>query len=340
MKQMSFSDAEFEGKRKQTRREVFLAEMDRAMPWAALESGIEPHYPKAAGGRRPYPLSVMLRIHCLQQWYGLSDPAMEEELYEIASMRQFVGSKVHAFNYVGGVEEGVLDLEAPQGPGVPDETTILHFRHLLERHGLAKVIFQAINDHLRSKGLLLRHGTIVDATIIAAPSSTKNAQGKRDPEMHQTKKGNQYYFGMKAHVGVDADSGLVHTVIGTAANVNDVTQGHALLHGGESIAFGDAGYTGIEKRPEATRQVNWQVAMRPGKRRALKPTPSNAILERIEHMKAQVRARGEHAFRVIKRQFGFTKVRYRGLAKNTAQLYTLFALSNVWMARRQLIPKG
>ena len=158
--------------------------------------------------------------------------------------------------------------------------------------------------------------------------------------MHQTKKGNQYYFGMKAHVGVDADSGLVHTVIGTAANVNDVTQGHALLHGGESIAFGDAGYTGIEKRPEATRQVNWQVAMRPGKRRALKPTPSNAILERIEHMKAQVRARGEHAFRVIKRQFGFTKVRYRGLAKNTAQLYTLFALSNVWMARRQLIPKG
>ena len=321
MKQMSFSDAEFEGKRKQTRREVFLAEMDRAMPWAALESGIEPHYPKAAGGRRPYPLSVMLRIHCLQQWYGLSDPAMEEELYEIASMRQFVG----------------LSLASSS---VPDETTILHFRHLLERHGLAKVIFQAINDHLRSKGLLLRHGTIVDATIIAAPSSTKNAQGKRDPEMHQTKKGNQYYFGMKAHVGVDADSGLVHTVIGTAANVNDVTQGHALLHGGESIAFGAAGYTGIEKRPEATRQVNWQVAMRPGKRRALKPTPSNAILERIEHMKAQVRARGEHAFRVIKRQFGFTKVRYRGLAKNTAQLYTLFALSNVWMARRQLIPKG
>ena len=240
MKQLSFSDAEYGGKRKQTRREVFLAERDRAVPWARLEALIEPHYPKVGFGRQPYRLATMLRIHCLQQWYGLSDPAMEEELYEIASMRRFAG------------------LSLARG-SVPDETTILNFRHLLERYGLARELFETVKAHLQDAGLLLRQGTIVDATIIAAPSSTKNSTGERDPEMHQTKKGNQGYFGMKAHVGTDAESGLVHSVIGTPANAADVTQAHDLLHGEETVAFGDAGYTGVEERPEARHSPQWTV---------------------------------------------------------------------------------
>jgi IS5 family transposase len=321
MKQLSFSDAEYGGKRKRTRREVFLAEMNRAVPWAKLEALIEPHYPKAGSGRRPYRLATMLRIHCLQQWYGLSDPAMEEELYEIASMRQFAG------------------LSLARG-SVPDETTILNFRHLLERHGLARELFETVKAHLQDAGLLLRQGTIVDATIIAAPSSTKNSTGERDPEMHQTKKGNQWHFGMKAHVGTDAESGLVHSVIGTPANVADVTQAHDLLHGEETVAFGDAGYIGVEGRTEAKNGAVWHVAMKPGKRRALGTSAYDRILEQIEKLKAQVRARGEHAFRVVKRQFGYLKVRYRGLAKNTAQLHMLFALANIWMVRRRLLATG
>jgi IS5 family transposase len=188
--------------------------------------------------------------------------------------------------------------------------------------------------------LLLRQGTIVDATIIAAPSSTKNSTGERDPEMHQTRKGNQWYFGMKAHVGVDAESSLVHSVIGTAANVADVTKAHELLHGDETVAFGDAGYLGVDQRPEHQGRVEWHVAMKPGKRRALSKTEAGRLRERIEHLKAQVRARGEHAFRVIKRQFGYVKVRYRGLTKNTAQLHMLFALANIWMVRRRLLATG
>jgi IS5 family transposase len=263
----------------------------------------------------------MLRIHCLQQWYALSDPAVEEELYEIASMRRFVG------------------LSLSHG-SVPDETTILNFRHLLERHDLSAAIFEAVKKHLQGAGLLLRQGTIVDATIIAAPSSTKNSTGKRDPEMHQTKKGNQWYFGMKAHIGADADSGLVHSVIGTAANVGDVTQADALLHGQEEEAFGDAGYVGVENRPEARPGVVWRVAMKAGKRRALGTSVLGRILERLEQLKASVRSRVEHPFRVIKRQFGYTRVRYRGLARNTAQLHMLFALANIWMVRRKLLSTG
>ena len=220
---------------------------------------------------------------------------------------------------------------------LPDESTILRFRHLLEEQGLSQQIMDTINATLATKGLMLKTGTVVDATLIAAPSSTKNSSGERDPEMHQTKKGNQWHFGMKAHIGVDADSGLVHTVIGTAANVNDVTQGHGLLHGAETVVFADAGYQGADKRLEAT-GVAWQVAMRPGKRRALdKQTKLGALLDKAEQLKASVRAKVEHPFRVIKCQFGFTKVRYKGLAKNTAQLITLFALSNLWMARRHLM---
>ena len=228
---------------------------------------------------------------------------------------------------------------------MPDRVTILRFRHLLEEHKLADQILATVNATLIEKGLLLKQGTAIDATLIAAPSSTKNQGGERDPEMHQTKKGNQWHFGMKAHIGVDADSGLVHTVVSTAANAHDITQAHALLHGDESEVFADSGYRGVEKREEIEGKhadVNWHVAMMPSKRRALdKGTPMGDILEKIEKAKASIRAKVEHPFRVIKRQFGYTKARYKGLAKNAANVVTLFALSNLWMARKALMkPQG
>ncbi|MBN6746443.1 IS5 family transposase, partial [Acidithiobacillus sp. MC2.1] len=222
---------------------------------------------------------------------------------------------------------------------MPDESTILRFRHLLEKHQLAPQMLALINAGLAQQGLLLKTGTVVDATIIAAPSSTKNKDGERDPEMHQTKKGNQWSFGMKAHIGVDAESGLVHTVIGTAANVNDVTQAAALLHGQEKVVFADAGYRGVAKREEAKDlEVDWHIAMRPGKRRALDPAREvDRLLDKAEQLKASVRAKVEHPFRVVKQQFGYAKVRYRGLAKNTSRLTILFALGNLWMVRRQVL---
>jgi IS5 family transposase len=305
---------------KKTRKEVFLDEMNQVVPWAALVELIRPHARgahQALGGRPPFPIETMLRIHCLQLWWNLSDPAMEEELHERPLYRRFAG----------------LDGAAR----MPDETTILRFRHLLEKHELAPQVLGTINAGLAQHGLMLKTGTVVDATIIAAPSSTKNKSGERDPEMHQTKKGKQWHFGMKAHIGVDAESGLVHTVIGTAANVNDVTQAGALLHGQETAAFGDAGYRGVDKRPEA-QGPTWFVAMQPGKRKALDTTKKWArLLEKAEQIKASVRAKVEHPFRVVKQQFGHTKVRYRGLAKNTARLTMLLALSNLWMARRQVL---
>jgi len=321
MKQISLATTGFELVTKRTRKRVFLEEMNLVVPWSQLVGLIEPFAPGgtgAKGGRPSFAVETMLRIHFLQQWFGLSDPAMEEALHDISLYCQFAR----------------LD---PGGMRLPDESTILRFRHLLEEHDLSIQLMAAINATLATKGLMLKTGTVVDATLVAAPSSTKNSRGERDPEMHQTKKGNQWHFGMKAHIGVDADSGLVHTVIGTAANVNDVTQGHGLLHGEETVVFADAGYQGATKRPEAT-GVDWHVAMRPGKRRALdKQTALGALLDEAEKLKASVRAKVEHPFRVIKCQFGFTKVRYKGLAKNTAQLITLFALSNLWMARRQLL---
>lgn len=318
MTQLTFSDAEYAGKRKQTRREVFLSEMDQVVPWDALLALIEPHYPKAGRGRRPYPLATMLRIHLLQQWYGMSDPAMEEALYEIAPLRQFA-------------RLSLLD-------AIPDETTLLNFRHLLERHGLAAKMLTAVNADLTRRGLLLRQGTIVDATIIHAPSSTKNGSGTRDPQMHQTRKGNQWFFGLKAHIGVDRDSGLVHTVVTTAANVSDVTQTHALLHGQEKTVFGDAGYTGADKREELQgKRIDWHIAERRHTVKALPQGELKDVTVWLEHLRAKVRARVEHPFRVIKQQFGFQKVRYRGLAKNGAQLNTLFALANLWMARRRVL---
>lgn len=319
--QLTFGDAEYNGKRKQTRREVFLAEMDQVVPWKELLMLIEPHYPRSGQpGRQPYPLETMLRIHFLQQWYALSDPGAEEALYDTLSMRHFAR--------IGGLDD------------VPDETTILNFRRLLEQHDLARKLFNRVNAHLSRKGQSLRGGTIVDATIIAAPSSTKNQDGKRDPQMHQTKKGNQYYFGMKAHIGVDDASGLVHHVECTAANVADISQVHKLLHGKEDTVCGDSGYTGLEKRQEmaSRRRLRYLIAERPSKLKQIKNKRELKCAQRWEHTKASLRAKVEHPFRVIKRQFGYVKVRYRGLAKNTSQVLTLFALSNLWLKRKQLMP--
>jgi IS5 family transposase len=302
---------------KRTRKREFLAQMERVVPWGALVELVAPYAPEGKKGRPPFPVEIMLRIHFMQQWFTLSDPAMEEALHDVPLFREFAG----------------LGWDTR----LPDESTILRFRHLLEKHKLAEQILALVNELLRDKGLLLKAGTVVDATLIAAPSSTKNASGERDPDMHQTKKGNQWYFGMKAHIGVDAESGLVHTVRGTAANVNDVVEAHSLLHGQESDVFADAGYQGACKRADAQQGVNWHVAMRPGKRRALDKTRrSHQLIDQLERLKASVRAKVEHPFRVIKRQFGHVKVRYRGLKKNTAQLTTLFALSNLWMVRRVL----
>ncbi|SPS02593.1 transposase [Cupriavidus taiwanensis] len=290
---------------KRTRKREFLDEMNRVVPWADLVMLIAPYAPEGKRGRPPFAVEAMLRIHFVQQWFGLSDPAMEEALHDVPLYREFAG----------------LDNWTAR---LPDESTILRFRHLLEKHKLAAQILALVNDILRDKGLILRAGTVVDATLISAPSSTKNASGERDSEMHQSKKGNQWYFGMKAHIGVDAESGLVHTVRGKAGNVNDVIEANSLLHGEETDAFGDAGYQGVEKRPDARAGVNWHVAMKPGKRRVLDQSkPFGALVDQVERIKAGIRAKVEHPFRVIKRQFGYTKVRYRGLRKNTAPTHDL-----------------
>lgn len=319
MSQLSFASAEYAMKKKHTRREKFLADMERVVPWVRLVAVIEPLYPRSGRvGRPPIGAAKMLRMYCLQQWYGLADEALEDALYDSQALRDFVG----------------IDLSRQ---AVPDATTLLKFRRLLQDNALTRALFDEINAHLAEQGLLMRAGTIVDATIIAAPSSTKNATGTRDPEMHQTKKSKQWHFGMKAHIGVDADSGLVHSVIGTAANVGDVTQAGALLHGGEDHAFGDAGYRGVDKREEAI-GPRWHVAMQPGKRRKLEPARKwERLLEQAEQIKASIRAKVEHPFHVIKNLFRHKKVRYKGLAKNEAQLFGLFGLANIVIARRQLL---
>ena len=303
---------------KRTRRREFLDEMDRVVPWSDLVAEIAPFMPEGKRGRPPFPVESLLRIHFMQQWFTLSDPAMEEALHDMPLFRDFAG--------LGGWDDRL-----------PDESTILRFRHVLEKHKLAERILATVNLLLGSKGLMLRSGTVVDATLISAPSSTKNASGERDPEMHQSKKGQQWFFGMKAHIGVDADSGLVHTVRGTSGHVNDVVEANSLLHGQETDVFADAGYQGAHKRPDAKEDVKWHVAMRPGLRKLLdKADPMGALTDQVERIKASIRAKVEHPFRVIKRQFGHVKVRYRGLAKNTAQLHTLFALANLWMVRKRL----
>jgi IS5 family transposase len=297
--------------------------MEAVVPWTALIDLIKPHYPKAGskGGRPAYPLETMLRIHLMQQWYDLSDPAMEDALIEVPTMRRFAG----------------IDLISER---IPDETTILGFRHLLEKHNLGKQIFETVKAHLKDQGMSMKQGTIIDATLIAAPSSTKNKKGERDPEMHQTKKGNQWYFGMKVHIGVDKDNGLIHSIETTSANVHDLTPAAELLHGEETVVYADSGYQGIEKREEMKgKAVGFRVAMRPGKRRALPDTPEGRLDDLIETAKAHIRAKGEHPFRVIKRQFGFQKTRLRGMMKNGCKVNVLAALANLFMARHLLLCK-
>jgi IS5 family transposase len=325
MKQISLATTGYELISKRTRKRIFLEEMNLVVPWTELVRLVQPYSspePTSKGGRPAFRIETMLRIHFLQQWFGLSDPAMEEALEDIPMYWQFAQ-----------LDPGITRL--------PDETTILRFRHMLEANNLSLQIMATINALLTQRGLLLKTGTVVDATLIAAPSSTKNKDHARDPQMHSSKKGNQMYFGMKAHIGADAESGLVHTVVGTSGNVHDVTQGNSLLQGQESVAFGDAGYQGVEKRADAKSGIQWHIAMRPGKRKALnKDNEADALTDKAEKLKAGIRAKVEHPFRVIKRQFGYVKVRYRGLKKNTAQLIMLFALSNLWMVRRKLIGAG
>ena len=322
--QMSFAQREFASKKRVTRREKFLAEMETVVPWGRLVGLIEPHYPKGERGRPPIGIERMLRMCFLQQWYGLADESLEENIYESQSMLRFMG------------------VDGTKNP-VPDATTLLQFRHLLEAHELTEAIFEEVKAHLSERKLLMREGTIVDATIIAAPPSTKNEKKERDPEMHQTKKGNQWHFGMKAHIGVDAQSGLVHSVSGTAANVADVAQTHAVLHGEEKEVYADAGYIGVEKRPEmetVAEGIRWRVAAKRGKVKAMAEGVLKELTQRVEKLKAQVRARVEHPFHILKNLFKHRKVRYRGLAKNTAQLHILFALANLVIAKRSLLAES
>ncbi|MCS7016804.1 MAG: IS5 family transposase [Gemmatales bacterium] len=317
--QTSFSDLEYAAKKKRTRRDRFLGEIDKVTPWRDLVAVIAPFYPKGERGRPPIGVERMLRMYVAQQCFGLSDEGIEDALYDSQAIRRFVG----------------IDLARE---AAPDATTVLKFRRLLEARDLTAAIFTTINAHLAEQGLLMRAGSIVDATIIAAPSSTKNQQGERDADMHQTKKGNQWHFGMKAHIGVDAETGLTHTVVGTAANVNDVTQAQALLSGTETEVYADAGYQGVDKREEnLALPVTWHVAMKPSKRKALPGTPLGELLEKIEQLKASIRAKVEHPFHVVKNLFRHKKTRYRGLDKNTKQLFTLFGLANLVLARKWLL---
>ena len=316
--QPSFSQAEFADKKKVTRREKFLTRMEALIPWAKLLTVIEPFYPKGQRGRPPIGLERMLRVYFLQQWYGLADEALEDALYDSQALQSFAR----------------IDLAAE---GVPDATTLLKFRRLLETHDLCKGIFSAINADLTARGLLLREGTLVDATLIAAPPSTKNKDKQRDPEMPQTKKGNQWYFGMKAHIGADRDSKLVHTVVVSAANVADVTKTSDLLHGQEQQVHADAGYTGVEKRAEIValeRKIDWQIARKRGQIKAMVEGAEKEALKTVEKAKSSVRAFVEHPFHIVKNIFRHRKVRYRGLAKNGHQLYTLFGLANVVIGGR------
>ena len=318
MRQMSLAQqAEFQRFAKKSRRERFLEEMDAVMPWAELMGLIEPHYPKGEQGRKPVGLGIMLRLYFVQHWFALSDPAAEDALYDSAALRRFVG----------------IDLgRAP----APDETTILNFRHLLEAHDLSGQMLDTVNLYLASRGIRISTGTIVDATIIPAPSSTKNENKERDPEMHQTRKGNQWYFGMKAHIGVDSKEGIVHSVCSTAASVSDVHMLPELLHGGENKVWGDGGYQGQTKKireaaPNAQDMTSRRVKTKAGVDEGEK---------RKNRTKARVRAKVEWPFRVLKRVFGFVKVRYRGLKKNHEWLCAAFALVNLYQNRRRLAKRN
>lgn len=315
MKQTTFASAAWERKGKVTRRERFLAEMDQVIPWASILALIEPHYPKAGNGTQPMPMERMLRIYFMQQWFNLSDPAMEDALYDSESMRRFAGIEL--------IEDAV-----------PDESTILRFRHLLERYQLTQKLFELVRGLLEQKRLLLKSGTIVDATIIDAPPSTKNEAKERDPEMKQGKKnGREWHFGMKVHVGTDR-RGIVHTLTTTAANASDIGQMANLLHGAERAVYGDQAYWCEAHRQAAlSRGIRYRVNRRGNHGHKL--TRYERAINRI---RSATRARAEHVFHVVKNLWGFTKVRYRGLRKNTARVFAAFALANLYMVRRQLMP--
>ena len=310
MQQMSFSDLSYRTKKKQTRRERFLEEMDAVLPWEILLKPIERKYPKAGNGRRPIGAEVMLRIYFMQQWYGLSDPGMEDSLYDVESMRRFAGVDIN---------------------GVPDETTICKFRHFLEGHGLTEALFEQAKRYLSGRGMIVSEGTIVDATIIHAPSSTKNRERKRDPEMKSTKKGNTWHFGMKAHVGADV-KGRVHSMVTTAASVHDSQVMDACLHGKEKVIYGDKAYADQTRKEQAeSNDIEWRVL-----RKARRGKRLNCAEVSFNKKSNRTRARVEHPFGVIKHLWGYRKVKYRGLAKNTAHLFTLFALANFYLARQEL----
>ena len=310
----SFASLAYDSKKKRTRREKFLGEMDRVIPWAELLKIIRKYYPKAGNGRQPMPLERMLRIYFMQQWYGLSDPGMEDALYDMESMRRFAG----------------IDLEAD---AIPDETTILNFRHLLETHQLTEQIFERTKHYLSDKGLMLREGTIVDATIINAPSSTKNEARKRDPEMKSTQKGNQWYFGMKAHVGTESKRGLVHSIIVTNAGVHDSQVMDDLLHGKERSVYGDKAYSNAGKSQEfESRGIDWHID-----RKGSAGHPLTQKDKDWNHEQHRTRAKGEHAFLVIKHLWGYRKVKYKGLLKNATQVFSLFALANLYLVRKDLL---
>ena len=315
--QKTFADVEYENRKRKTRREEFLEMMDKIIPWDEWVSIIKPYYPDGKRGRPTRGLETMLRIYFLQIWFSLSDEMVEDSIYDIYSMKKFMR----------------MNFDEEQ---VPDATTLLKFRRLLENNDLCEKLFNDLNSRLEANGCIMRGGSIVDATIIQAPSSTKNASGKRDPEMHQTKKGNEWHFGMKAHIGVDAGTGYVHTVTATAANEHDITEASKLLRGDDEVVYGDAGYLGIEKREEIKEDVNksqidFRINRRVGALRKAPTNLSNQFELKIESMKSSVRSKVEHVFRIVKRQFGFRKVAYRGIAKNLNRLFGLFASANVYM---------
>jgi transposase, IS5 family len=322
-KQGTFSDIEYGGKKKITRREKFLQMMETLVPWKKWVEIIEGFYSKGERGRPPIGAEKMLRMYLLQIWFNLSDEAMEDSLYDIQPMRQFVGINL--------VTETV-----------PDATTLLRFRHMLEEHGIAKKLFDELKSELIKSGKMMKEGTIVDATIFDAPSSTKNEKKERDPEMRQTKKGNQWYFGMKGHIGVDEESGLVHTLEATSANVHDIKMAEKLLHGDEKTARGDSGYVGLEKREEMrTRLPNVEciMARKPGTVRRMEDGPEKERILSEEHDKASIRAKVEHPFHIVKVTFKYRKARYRGIEKNLARLYLLFACANMILMTR-VYPKA
>jgi IS5 family transposase len=321
-KQTTFSEWEYSGKKKQTRRDVFLQKMETLVPWQEWVALIEPHYPKGERGRPPIGCERMLRLYLLQAWYNLSDEGMEDAVYDSQALRQF----------------SRIDLAHES---VPDATTLLKFRHLLEKHQLPKRMFEELRARLGQQGILMKEGTIVDATIIEASGSTKNERRERDPQMHQTKKGNDWHFGMKAHIGVDAASGLVHTLVTTPANVADIAKTTELLHGKEELVYADAGYTGIEKRDNITEHchhITWLVAKRRGSLRKMVDSLEKEALLAEEYAKSAVRSMVEHPFHIIKNWFGYGKIRYRGLAKNECRLFVLFASANLLIQARKRVP--